>query len=76
MQKVAAGKVSESAGQAVVKQLGKQRINNLFTHLRKIAQHPLLVRSLYSDDQLQCLAATAHKRYVSRAYKQCKLAAA
>ena len=69
-------KKSNSAGQAMVKQLGKQRINNMFTHLRKIAQHPLLVRNLYSDAQLQRLAATAHKRYVSGAYKQCKLTAA
>ncbi len=33
-------------GQTIVKQLGKQQINSLFTHLRKIAQHPLLVRNL------------------------------
>ncbi len=29
---------------ALVAKLGSHRVNNIFTHLRKIAQHPLLVR--------------------------------
>lgn len=56
------GKKAGSAGQAVVKQLGKQRVNNLFTHLRKIAQHPLLVRNLYTEAQVERLVTVAHRR--------------
>ena len=52
-----------------MKQLGKQRVNSLFTHLRKIAQHPLLVRNLYSDDQVQQLVTLAHNRYVTTAFQ-------
>ncbi len=33
--------------------LGSQRVNNIFTHLRKVAQHPLLVRNLYTDEQVR-----------------------
>lgn len=57
-----AGKKATPAGQAVVKQLGKQRVNNLFTYLRKIAQHPLLVRNLYTDSQVERLVTIAHQR--------------
>ena len=32
--------------------LGSQRVNNIFTHLRKVAQHPLLIRSLYTEQQV------------------------
>ena len=56
-----------SAGQALVKQLGKQRINNLFSHLRKIAQHPLLVRNLFTEAQVERLVTIAHQRWVSNA---------
>ncbi|KAL3132188.1 hypothetical protein ABBQ32_008788 [Trebouxia sp. C0010 RCD-2024] len=56
------GRKAGSAGQAVVKQLGKQRVNNLFTHLRKIAQHPLLVRNLYTEAQVERLVTIAHRR--------------
>ena len=47
----------------MVKQLGKQRVNNLFTHLRKIAQHPLLVRNLYTEAQVGRLVTIAHQRW-------------
>ena len=57
-----AGKKAAPAGQAVVKQLGKQRVNNVFTHLRKIAQHPLLVRNLYTDAQVERLVTISHQR--------------
>lgn len=36
-------------------------------HLRKIAQHPLLVRSLYQDSTMREIAAIAHKRWVAQA---------
>lgn len=50
---------------ALVKKLGSQRINNIFTHLRKIAQHPLLVRHMYDDDKVSAMAAVAcrHKLF-------------
>lgn len=37
----AGGPLSEET--VLVSKLGSQRVNNIFTHLRKIAQHPLLV---------------------------------
>ncbi|KAL0034958.1 hypothetical protein WJX79_002584 [Trebouxia sp. C0005] len=56
------GRKTVPEGQAVVKQLGKQQVDSLFTHLRKIAQHPLLVRNLFSDAQVQRLVSLAHQR--------------
>jgi SWI/SNF-related matrix-associated actin-dependent regulator of chromatin subfamily A containing DEAD/H box 1 len=50
---------------ALLPALGAQKIGNTFVHLRKIAQHPLLVRSLYTDSTLQEVAAIAHKRWVA-----------
>ena len=58
------GRKTGPEGQAIVKQLGKQQVNSLFTHLRKIAQHPLLVRNLFSDAQVQSLVKVAHQRQV------------
>lgn len=69
-----ADKMLGSAGQAVVKQLGKQRVNNLFTHLRKIAQHPLLVRNLYTEAQVERLVTIAHQRWVSSVCKLLQVA--
>lgn len=37
----------------MVSKLGSQRINNIFTHLRKICQHPLLVRHHFSDPKVR-----------------------
>ena len=34
---------------ALVAKLGSQRVNNIFTHLRKVANHPLLIRSVFDD---------------------------
>jgi len=58
------GRKAVPEGQAIVKQLGKQQVNSLFTHLHKIAQHPLLVRNLFSDAQVQSLVKVAHQRQV------------
>lgn len=58
-----AGKAGKGkAASFVVKQLGKSGISNKFVHLRKIAQHPLLVRNLYSDSKVQRLATVAYNR--------------
>jgi hypothetical protein len=37
----------------MVSKLGSQRINNIFTHLRKICQHPLLVRHHFTDKKVR-----------------------
>ena len=36
----------------MVSKLGSQRVSHIFTHLRKVSQHPLLVRAKYSDQQV------------------------
>lgn len=43
----------------LVSRLGSQRINNIFTHLRKICQHPLLVRHHFNDDLVKEVANVA-----------------
>ncbi len=49
---------------AFVKTLGRQRINRMFTQLRKVAQHPLLVRALVTDATLDTIITTAARRRV------------
>jgi SWI/SNF-related matrix-associated actin-dependent regulator 1 of chromatin subfamily A len=44
----------------LIRTLGAKKINHMFTHLRKIAQHPLLVRASYTDDRV---AEIAHKAF-------------
>ena len=44
--------VGGSSVDLLVSRLGSQRVNNIFTHLRKVAQHPLLVRNRYNDEQV------------------------
>ncbi|BDA41342.1 probable SWI/SNF-related matrix-associated actin-dependent regulator [Coccomyxa sp. Obi] len=51
-----------AAAKKLVRKLGKQKVANLFTHLRKIAQHPLLVRRLFSDEAVAKMASLAHAR--------------
>ncbi|WIA09411.1 hypothetical protein OEZ85_008816 [Tetradesmus obliquus] len=51
-------KNKDDAAQMVSK-LGSQRINNIFTHLRKICQHPLLVRHHFNDDKVKEIAEVA-----------------
>jgi SWI/SNF-related matrix-associated actin-dependent regulator 1 of chromatin subfamily A len=41
-----------------------QKVKALFTHLRKIANHPLLVRDRYGDAELAFLADVCHRRGV------------
>lgn len=68
-----AGATAAPAGRArqadpakrLVRQLGAGQVANAFTQLRKIAQHPLLVRRLFSDAQVGEMAKLAHARYVS-----------
>lgn len=37
-------------------------MNNIFTHLRKVAQHPLLVRSSFKDSMVAAMARIAASR--------------
>jgi SWI/SNF-related matrix-associated actin-dependent regulator 1 of chromatin subfamily A len=48
-----------ASAQALLAKLGSSRISNIFTHLRKIAQHPLLVRNHYTDEKVAEMAAIA-----------------
>ena len=52
------------AGKAL-KSLGTKQVSNIFVQLRKIAQHPLLVRSLYSDSTVDTVAAICRKRFAA-----------
>ncbi|MEW5304870.1 MAG: hypothetical protein WDW36_007450 [Sanguina aurantia] len=62
-----AGRVRGSAaaaekmdGESVLKRLGgASQANNIFTHLRKVSMHPLLVRSRYTDLQLEAIVRIA-----------------
>lgn len=47
------GAVSSGVSSRMLQKLGAKRINNIFTELRKIAQHPLLTRSLYTEEQME-----------------------
>ncbi len=40
--------------------LGAKKISHMFTHLRKIAQHPLLIRYHFTDDMVKEIAAKAY----------------
>jgi hypothetical protein len=44
---------------SLVAKLGSQRINNIFTHLRKLCQHPLLIRQHFSDEIVSEMAEIA-----------------
>lgn len=46
----------------LTKKLGKQGVSSLFTDLRKIAQHPLLMRRVFSNDRVLQMAKIAHHR--------------
>jgi SNF2 family DNA or RNA helicase len=45
-----------------LKSLGGKKISHMFTHLRKIAQHPLLIRALYDQDKVKKIAEKAYER--------------
>jgi SWI/SNF-related matrix-associated actin-dependent regulator 1 of chromatin subfamily A len=53
---------SQKGVEKFLRALGAKKISHMFTHLRKIAQHPLLVRSQFTDDQVAVLARMAYER--------------
>lgn len=61
---VAATDRSNKGVEKFLRTLGAKKISHMFTHLRKIAQHPLLVRSNYTDEQVAAVARLAYERWV------------
>ena len=59
--RIFAGGAAPDAKQ-LTKKLGKQGMNSLFTDLRKIAQHPLLMRRIFTNDRVLQIAKLAHPR--------------
>lgn len=58
-----AARVSADGGvEKWCKSVGARRISHIFSHLRKIAQHPLLVRSHFDDARVEEVARAAHER--------------
>eukprot|EP00798_Chlamydomonas_sp_ICE-L_P009154 gene9154-16279_t len=57
--KEAGGEPLPSPTPLTLTKLSSQRVNNIFTHLRKVAQHPLLVRNRYTDEQVYEMAEIA-----------------
>jgi hypothetical protein len=58
----AAADRSNKGVERFLRTLGAKKISHMFTHLRKIAQHPLLVRSNYTDDQVAAIAEIAFEK--------------
>ena len=58
----AAADRSNKGVEKFLRTLGAKKISHMFTHLRKIAQHPLLVRSHYGEDVVARIAKMAHER--------------
>ena len=52
MELASLGNAPTAGGSTSVTKLSSQRVNNIFTHLRKVAQHPLLVRNHYTDEDV------------------------
>lgn len=50
---------SDSGLEKFMRSIGAKKISHMFTHLRKIAQHPLLVRSNYEDSDVEIIAKKA-----------------
>lgn len=51
-----------SNGSALDAVLPKRQMHNIFTQLRKIANHPLLIRRIYTDKDVEILARKCHAR--------------
>jgi len=66
----AKAKPAEDAGK-LLRRVGSRQVKNVFSELRKIAQHPLLVRRLLGDDDLQAMAEVVHQRGI---FGDCSLA--
>jgi len=56
------GQAEAAAAEDLLKRMSAAKVNSIFTHLRKLAQHPLLVRSTYTDAKVAELARLAHQK--------------
>lgn len=50
---------SDSGLEKFMRTIGAKKISHMFTHLRKIAQHPLLIRHNYDDSEVEVIAKKA-----------------
>lgn len=57
--KESSGGDSSASVEKFIKKMGAKKISHMFTHLRKIAQHPLLVRHQYDDATVDEIAEKA-----------------
>ncbi|KAG5236737.1 protein CHROMATIN REMODELING [Salix suchowensis] len=55
-------KVSNGDSNTIVGVLPRRQISNYFVQFRKIANHPLLVRRVYSDEDVICFAKKLHPK--------------
>jgi SWI/SNF-related matrix-associated actin-dependent regulator 1 of chromatin subfamily A len=55
----AAAAAAPGAADRFLRAVGAKRVAHMFTHLRKIAQHPLLVRARFDDAAVAAIAARA-----------------
>jgi len=60
--KAGANADAAAAAAKVMRKLGKAKAANMFAHMRKVAQHPLLVRRLFPDKQVAAIAKVAYSR--------------
>jgi len=65
------GRAEAAAAEDLLKRMSAAKVNSIFTHLRKLAQHPLLVRSTYTDAKVAELARLAHQKCAPAARRGC-----
>lgn len=58
----AASRRRASAAGGTLDGVSQKKISHIFTHLRKVANHPLLVRHRFTDAKVAEMTALAHKR--------------
>ena len=67
------GRSRADPAKRLVRQLGAGTVTSAFTQLRKIEQHPLLIRRLVGDAQVDQMAKLAHARSAHTGPTKCLL---
>lgn len=62
--KVAVDRIRREAQEGKTKGLAQSRLKAIFVHLRKVANHPLLVRNKYTDEDLVEIADVCYKHRI------------
>jgi len=62
--KVAVDRIRSEAQEGKTKGLAQARLKAIFVHLRKVANHPLLVRNKYTDEDLVEIANVCYKQRI------------